>query len=483
MLLKIKKLLWIYLQKFRMNMYFMFTTEELEKATGGECRGRDVYGGVTGISIDSRKIENGECFIALSGAHFDGRRFIGEAFAKGASVIVTSENVDEPTERLYIIVPDPVKALGDIASFWRDKFQVPCVAITGSNGKSTTKQMVAAAVGSLGPVLKTEGNYNNLIGLPLTVLRWKNEHKVAVLEMGMNAPGEIARLTQIAKPHVGIITNVSSAHLEFLENIENVAKAKGELFDNMRDDGIIVVNLEDPWVKKLSKSYKGNIYTFGMQNNADVRFGRMESKGLESIDMTIYVEGVEHRVHLSVPGAHNVMNAMAAIAVARSLSIPAEKAIQGIENFEPMSMRMERVQLSKGIQLVNDSYNANPLSVKEALRTVSGAKKAGRFVAVLGDMLELGNNAAGCHRDVGISAAQYNVDQIFAFGEHASDLAEGAHEAGMNSGRILTYSNMDKLKKDVLDYVKTGDIVLVKGSRGVQMERVVEYLKDEIGVE
>lgn len=464
-------------------MNWMFKIDEIVKATGGELASAGSQAGVKGISIDSRAINSGECFVALRGAHFDGSEFTKEAVSKGAAAVVSSVHVDLPENVALILVADPVKALGDIASFWRNRFNCPCVAITGSNGKSTTKQMTAAALSSLGPVLKTEGNFNNLIGLPLTVLRWTEDHKAAVLEMGMNAPGEIARLTQIGRPHVGVITNVSPAHLELLQNVENVAKAKGELFENIRSDGTIIVNLEDPWVRKLAENYKGKIYTFGMQNEADIRFGRMESRGLESIDMVIYIEGREYNIHLSVPGAHNVMNAMAALAISRVLGVSPEKAIAGLEHFEPMSMRMERVQLSNGVQLVNDCYNANPLSVKEAIRTVSGAKRAGRFVAVLGDMLELGKNASQCHREVGLTAAQYKVDKLFAFGAHAADIAAGANEAGMNSGRILTYTDMDQLKKDVLRFLSQGDIILIKGSRGVQMERVTEYLKDEIGVE
>lgn len=461
----------------------MFTIDELIKATHGNLISAGSSRTVGGVSIDSRKIKSGECFIALKGSHFDGGEFISKAIAAGASVVVTSAEVKVPNNIGLIKVDDPIVALGDIAAFWRERFTVPCVGITGSNGKSTTKQMTAAALSSLGPVLRTEGNFNNLIGLPLTALRWNADHKVAVLEMGMNAPGEIARLTKIARPDVGLITNVSSAHLEKLHSIENVARAKGELFENMRQDGTIIVNLEDQWIQKLAKKYKGCVYTFGMQNGADIQFGRMESRGLTSIDMTVYVEGKEYSVHLQVPGTHNVMNAMAAIAVAKVMGVSVSAAINDIQNFEPMSMRMEHIQLSKGIQLVNDCYNANPLSMKEALRTVSGAKRAGRFVAILGDMLELGTNSPSCHREVGMSAAEHKVDKLFAFGPFAVNLAEGARGAGLNSGKVSIYTDMEQLKKDVIDFVNTGDVVLVKGSRGMQMERVVEHLKDIIGVE
>lgn len=461
----------------------MFKINELEKITKGKLIQKGVLEGVSDISIDSRNINSGECFLALKGAHYDGFDFIKEAVSKKVSLIISSSDIAVDKSVSLIKVKDPIAALGDIAAVWRSKFDIPCIAITGSNGKSTTKQMIASAISSLGSILKTEGNYNNLIGLPLTVLRWNKAHKAAVLEMGMNASGEIARLTHIANPHVGLITNVSPAHLELLDNIENVAKAKGELFENMTSNGTVVVNLEDPWVVKLAKKYKGKLITFGMQNSANVRFGRLESKGLESIDMTIYVESKEYKIHLKVPGAHNVMNAMAAIAVSLSVGVSVDDAIKGVENFEPMSMRMERVQLAKGIQLINDCYNANPLSMREALRTVSGAKRAGRLVAIVGDMLELGKNTKRCHHEVGVIAAKYKVDKLFAFGDHAADIATGAAESGLNSGKVGTYRDMEELKKDVLGYVKTGDIILVKGSRGMKMERVVDHLKDIIGVE
>lgn len=462
----------------------LFSIEEILNVTGGELVFPGQFKSVGGISIDSRSIKAGDCFIAIKGAHFDGSDFINDAVLKGASLVVANAKpAASPGAAAFIVVRDPVRALGDIAAFHRKRFNVPTVAITGSNGKSTTKQMTAAAIGSLGRILKTEGNFNNLIGLPLTVLKWTHKDDAAVLEMGMNAPGEIARLTEIADPDVGLITNVSSAHLEFLHSVENVAKAKGELFRGMRSDKVIVVNLEDSWVVKMAEGYRGRVYTFGMQNDADVRFGRMESRSLESIDMTVYIDGKEWMVHLPVPGTHNVMNAMGALAVARALGVPTNDAIRGIESFKPMPMRMERIQLSKGIQIVNDSYNANPKSVVEALRTVSGAKRAGRFVAVLGDMLELGKDSAKCHEEVGEAVAQYKVDRLFVFGERAGDLAAGAKKSGMDSGKITIHKEIDRLKEEILDFIRTGDIVLVKGSRGMKMERVVEFLKDEIGVE
>jgi len=456
---------------------------DILKITGGNLIQGNDFGLVKGISIDSRSVAEGNCFIAIKGAHFDGHDFVADAVKKGARAVIVSRGVDIGGDVPVINVDDTVKALGKLAAFHRRKFNVPVVAITGSNGKSTTKQMTAAALRSLGKVLKTEGNFNNLIGLPLTVLRWEEDDKAAVLEMGMSAPGEIGWLTEVSDPDVGVITNISAAHIEFLHSIENVAEAKGELFKHMKSDGVAVVNLEDPRVVELARRYKRRTYTFGMQNNADVRFGRMESRALESVDMTLYVEGREYKMHLKVPGTHNVMNAMAALAVAKVIGINTEEAIAGIESFEPMSMRMERIQLRNGIQLVNDSYNANPSSMKEALRTVSGAKRSGRFVAVLGDMLELGTDSDRCHEEVGKFAASYHVDRLFVFGNFATHISAGAQMGGMKKDNISVYSDINKLNEDLLHFLKTGDVVLVKGSRGMKMERVSDFLKDEIGVE
>jgi len=455
--------------------------DDILEATGGELIQRGTRVECTGISTDTRALKKGDAFVAIRGPHFDGNEYAAEAAGKGASALVLSGRADVTSEVSVIRVKDGEHALGDIASHWRKRFDIPCVAITGSNGKSTTKEMIAAIVSSFGPVLKTEGNFNNLVGLPLTVLRWRDEHKVAVLEMGMNAPGEIARLTEIANPRVSVVTNVTAAHLEKLKTVDKVAEAKGEIVDAMNPNGTLVINDEDPWVRSMGSRFSGNVVSFGMQNTSTVRFGHMVSEGLDSMDLTFSIAGDERTVHLPIPGAHNVMNALAAFAVGHALEIPIDTMIDNFTRFTPMAMRFENVQLTNGVRVVNDSYNANPQSMKAAFRTVGGAKRAGRFIAVLGDMFELGEQSVQLHRDVGVAAAGAGVDELYVLGDHARDVATGAERAGLSGNSVHVVATMDDLIVGVTGTMQAGDVILIKGSRAMKMERLAEHLKREIG--
>jgi len=457
------------------------TLDDILKATGGTLIQRGSVMEFCGVGIDTRTILDGEAFVAIKGAHFDGHDFVGDAVKKGTPAVIVASPVPQPKNVSVIHVSDTVTALGDLAVWWRNKFNIPYIAITGSNGKSTTKEMAAAIASVRGPVLKTEGNFNNLIGMPLTVFRLDKEHKIAVLEMGMNAKGEIRRLAQIARPDVGLITNVTAAHLEKLHTVEGVAEAKGELFEVMAGRGIAVINDEDPWVKKLGARYGGRTITFGMQNTSDVQFRHMESTNLSATDLTLSVMGKECTIRLPLPGTHNVMNAMAAIAIGVAMGIDLDIMLSRITEFHPMAMRFERVQLANGVCLVNDSYNANPQSMKAAFRTVGSAKRAGRFVAVLGDMLELGEQSASLHREVGSAAVESGVERLFLFGNFANEMARGAHDRGFDYSHIHQYQDVDQLEREVEMEICAGDVVLVKGSRGMRMERIVEYLKHTIG--
>ena len=434
--------------------------------------------GFAGISTDTRKINKGELFVALKGPHFDANKLVNEAVEKGAAAIITNKDIKDLNVP-YIKVDDTIHALGEIAKFWRCKFNKPVIAITGSNGKSTTKEMIANILSSRGAILKTEGNYNNLIGMPLTLLKWNENEWAAVLEMGMNAKGEIKRLTEIANPSVAVVTTVTAAHLESLHSIEAVANAKGELIENMDPTGVAIINDEDPWVRKMGQNFKGRVISFGMQNNSTVRFLHMERVGWDEAKLKIMVDGKEINLVLPVPGIHNVMNAMAAIAVSLSFDIEPQIAAECLRTFKPMSMRMERVQLANGVCLINDSYNANPASWKAALKTVSTIKRAGRFFAVLGDMLELGTDAKKLHKEAGMNAATERADVLYAWGEHSKDVEEGAKENGLTNTHI--YNERNKLSDDLIKEMKAGDVVLVKGSRGSKMDEVVDYLKATFG--
>lgn len=451
------------------------------KATGGTLVREGPLGKFTGVSIDSRTIKKGEVFVAIKGTHFDGHNFLGDAVGKGAPLIITASPAPLPPGAGEVRVSDTVEALCDLASWWRGHFKSPCVAITGSNGKSTTKEMAASIAQAKGCVLKTEGNFNNLIGLPLTVFRWEKKHRVAVLEMGMNAKGEIRRLAQVARPDIGLITNVTAAHLEKLHSVEGVAEAKGELFEVMAGKGIAIINDEDPWVKKLGDKFGGRRITFGMQNTSDVQFRHMESAGLDDTSLTFAVMGKEYGMKLPLPGTHNVMNALGAIAIGLALEIEVDEMMERLVKFHPMAMRFERVQLANGVCLVNDSYNANPQSMRAAFRTVGAVKRAGRFIAVLGDMLELGEQSAILHREVGKAAVEAGINLLFVYGDFAFELKKGAVDAGFDASRVREYKDIESIESDVEKEIRAGDVLLVKGSRGMRMERLVEYLKHNIG--
>ena len=459
----------------------MFCLEDIARATGGTASGEG-RASLDGISIDTRTMRRGQLFVAIRGAHFDSHDFLDKALAAGASALLVRRGAKVPGGAPHVVVEDTERALGDIAAWWRLRFAMPRVAITGSNGKSTTKEMASAIAGAMGPVLKTEGNFNNLIGLPLTVFRMDSSHRVAILEMGMNAPGEIKRLTEIADPDVGIITNVTAAHLERLHTVDTVAKAKGELFDAMREDAVAVVNGEDRRVRELGRSRRGRTVVFGMQNDFDVRFLHMETTGLESMDLKISVLGRELDVKLPVPGAHNVMNALAAVGIAVALGIDPAEAADRLSRFKPMAMRMERIQLANGARVVNDSYNANPESMKAAFRTVGSAKRAGRFLAALGDMLELGDSSAELHRQVGEAAAQMGVSRLYLVGDFSGDTASGASGGGLPISDIIICGGIDEMLEKVEAEMGAGDVLLVKGSRGMKMERLVDHLKSSIGM-
>ena len=439
-----------------------------------------------GMSTDTRTLKQNELFVALQGPNFDGSDFCDAAIKQGAWGILvdhTSVREHERTRaRTWVFqVPDTLHALGDLATWWRKQMPAKRVAITGSNGKTTTKEMLASIVATRFKTLKTEGNFNNLIGLPLTINRWTREDQVAIFEMGMNAPGEIRRLTEIADPEVGIITNAAAAHLEKLHTVEKVAQAKAELFETMQSDGTAVFNQEDPWIAPLGEKYRGRKISFGMQKNATVRFEHMESEGFDRMDLKFAIGKEKLKVSCHTSGLHNVMNAMAAAAGATALGMTPEEIIQGLEKFRPLAMRFEQVQLGNGVRLVNDTYNANPMSMEAAFRTVGAAKRAGRFVAVLGDMKELGEASDALHQAVGKKAAESGVEKLFVIGEFSAQLLLGAKKAGLNGSSVSQFDNADDLVKQLGLALQAGDVVLVKGSRAMKLEKIVEALKIKFG--
>jgi UDP-N-acetylmuramoyl-tripeptide--D-alanyl-D-alanine ligase len=430
---------------------------------------------INGISIDSRTVAPGELFVAIKGERLDGHRFVPEALSKGAAgaVVSTTEGLDS-AERPLLVVSDTVLALQEIAAWYRSRFELPVVAVTGTNGKTTTKDMAAAVLSARLATLKTDGNFNNHIGVPLTLFRLSEGHDAAVVEMGMNHPGEISRLAAVARPRIGVITNVAEAHLETMMNIESIARAKGELLDALPPDGTAVLNADDERVMSQAGRSAAAVVTFGLSERADVRAASIE-EAPDSVSFDIVGGG---RVRLPVPGGHNVANALAAAAVGSVLGIDLEQACDRLGRFEASPMRM-KVQRIGRLTVINDAYNCNPGSLKAALSVLVGAGDASPTAAALGDMLELGARSDTAHREAGLEAARLGVDYLFLFGREVEALRRGALEGGMPPERTRVFDSKTALVRALQAELDGPAVLLVKGSRAMRMEEVVEGLMRE----
>jgi UDP-N-acetylmuramoyl-tripeptide--D-alanyl-D-alanine ligase len=372
--------------------------------------------------------------------------------------------------------------LGDLARFRREQYRPTVLAITGSNGKTTTKEMLAAILQRAafdgqplkGRVLKTQGNFNNLVGLPLTLLRLRKAHRVVVLEMGTNRPGEIGRLAEIAAPDVAIITSVAPAHLEGLNSLAGVAKEKGALFRAVSAGGTMVVNLDDPWVRRLGEKFNGKKVTYGRRGQVRADSGSLLDSG--AMRFTLRVGRQRGQVRLHLIGQHNIANAVGAAAMAYSLDIDLAVIRRGLESVKPYSMRMQ-LENWRGIRIINDAYNANPASMMAAIKTLAEVKSPGARVAVLGDMFELGKHSRREHRHLGDQLARARLDRAYLLGERALDIRKGALSGGMKSDQIIVAESHSDLGQQLRTHIKKGDWLLIKGSRGMKMEAVLSELK------
>ncbi len=452
-----------------------WTIDEIVAATGAQVRQRGAADAFTAIATNSRELPTGALFVALRGEHHDGHAFVADAAAAGARGVLVDRDVTVARDVAVLAVPDTLRGLQDIAASLRHRRALRVVAITGSNGKTTTKEMLAAileAASAPADVLKTQGNLNNLIGVPLTLLRLSGAERYAVIEMGMNAPGEIARLTEIADPDVGVITNVAAAHLEGLGTLDGVARAKGELYEHMRPDGVAIANADDARVAALAARFPGPVVRFGAGTEVDAAHVECDAAGAAAFELR--VEGRGTRVRLAIPGRHNVVNALAAAAAAHALGVDLDAVRRGLEVVAPIGNRMRRITLPNGVTIVNDSYNANPASVAAGLRSLRDAAAA-RRIAVLGDMLELGAASAALHREVGRLAGELGIDALYVCGDFAGDTAAGAREA-MPAAAVHVEDSHQAIAARLGDAMRVGDCVLVKGSRGQRMEEVVRLL-------
>ena len=432
---------------------------------------------VVGVSTDSRTVRPGDLFFAIRGDNFDGHEYVEDAFAKGACAAVVSEarvSKGGPSDGPRLFVADTVDALLQLSGWYRERFDVPVVAITGSNGKTTTKDMVASVLSRFYRTAKTRGNYNNHIGVPMTLFELTSEHEAAVVEMGMNHVGEIARLAEAARPSVGVITNVAEAHMETMRDIDTIASAKAELLDALPSEGTAILNWDDERVKALRARGPSSIITFGLSPDADVRATDVEA-GASGVSFELADGG---RVELPVPGRHNIMNALAAIAVGRAMGVPDEDAIAGLTEFEMSPMRMSTVSVGTWT-VINDAYNCNPGSLGVAFEVLVDAAGEGTSAAAIGDMLELGAISTRAHREAGARASELGVDWLFLFGTEVAALKDGALDAGMPASRVRIFESKIALVDTLRKELDESAVLLVKGSRGMRMEEVVELLAAE----
>jgi UDP-N-acetylmuramoyl-tripeptide--D-alanyl-D-alanine ligase len=434
---------------------------------------------LSGVSIDTRTLAAGELFVAIAGPRHDGHDHLADAAARGAAGLLVARGralpAGLPAELPVVEVDETTRALGALASGHRAGFAGQLVAITGSNGKTTTKEMCGAMLAAAGPCLRTAGNLNNHYGLPLTLLRRAREHRFAVVEIGMNHRGEIAPLAAIARPTVGVVTNVGSAHIEHLGSREEIAREKGDLLAALGPEGIGVIPAGDDFADALAARVRGRVLRFGRGPGAEVRAARVAAEGA-GFRFELETPAGSRPVFVPGLGETAVANALAAAAAALAAGAALAELAEGLAGYLPVAGRLERRQLAGGAVLIDDSYNANPQSMEVALRMLAASPAAGRRIAVLGDMGELGGTSDKAHREAGRLAAQLGLDRLFALGPQAERVAAGAREAGMGAAQVHVGESHEELAERLRGLLAAGDWVLVKGSRSMRMERIAESL-------
>lgn len=470
----------------------LFTVEELQEVLSARVLAGEGIGSskhhIRRISLDTRSLQPGDLFLALRGDRFDGHDFVATALSCGAMGVIVLDSYDvsglalkrgsKRIQPFILGVSDPLYAYQRLAAYHRSRFRIPVVAVTGSNGKTTTKEMVASVMAHRWKILKTEGNLNNRVGVPQTLLHLNDRHKGAVIEMGVDNLGQTTRLCEIARPTIGIITNIGPDHLEYFGTMEASAQAKAELLDLLPGDGTAILNADDSYYDYLAARARCRVVSFGFSPKADVRAMDVKSDGRNGTIFRLLLPGtVRHTlVHIRVQGEHNVTNALAAGAVGSVLGLPGGVIAQGLSRFRPAAMRSQ-VLVSQGVKLIIDCYNANPASVKTAVQLLvqTGAKR--KKIAVLGDMLELGPDAVQMHEEVGVFLARQGVDLLVACGVLGRSLAKGAKQAGLDPSHILEAPDARAAANAVKTVVKPGDAVLIKASRGMRLELVVDALR------
>ncbi|HMM20352.1 MAG TPA: UDP-N-acetylmuramoyl-tripeptide--D-alanyl-D-alanine ligase [Selenomonadales bacterium] len=450
-----------------------FTLHDILTATGGNLIGQEFQKSFTGVSTDTRTLRAGNLFLALKGENFDGHDYLVRAVDSGAAgVIIGKKDVYVPERTTAVLVDDPLLAFQQLARFHRRRFSIPVVAITGSNGKTTTKDMIAAVLSSRLKVLKTQANYNNDVGLPLTLLNLNRQHQAAVVEMGMRAQGEIRRLAEVALPTMAVITNVGETHMEILGSLENIAAAKGELVEAVGKDGLVVLNADNPLVRAMAKRTSARVTFFGFARDASVRAENLVVSERQIAFDCVSPQGV-FPVAVPAPGKHNAYNALAAVAVGLEMGLTPAEINAGMGTFLPSGMRLN-VEIFGDYTVINDAYNASPMSMAAAAEALASIAK-GRKVAVLGDMLELGDVAVEAHRRVGKKLAEEGIQVVVTVGELARHIAKAALDSGVDV--TVACQTHDEAQEALRKLMRPGDTILIKGSRGMKMETVLTLFK------
>jgi UDP-N-acetylmuramoyl-tripeptide--D-alanyl-D-alanine ligase len=431
---------------------------------------------ITGVSIDSRKIEKGNLFIPFKGENSDGHKYVEDSLKRGAAAALWQSDVPNPPAHLpIIIVEDCLVALQELSREYRKQLSVKVVGITGSNGKTTTKDMTASLLATTYKVQKTEGNYNNHIGLPLTVLGLDEDTEIAVLEMGMSGRGEIEFLTKLASPDAVVITNIGESHLLDLGSREGIAEAKLEILQGLKEGGLAVLHGDEPLLMERINKYKGNVtvQTFGRTDRND--FFPTEITQLEQGNR-FQINKSSENFELPVLGNHNILNALAAMIIARYFDVPFHKMNEGLMKVKLTNMRMELVEGVHGEKIINDAYNASPTSMMAAIELVSNLKGYEKIILVLGDMLELGPQEEQYHQQIGEGLNPDKIDLVFTFGKLAEHIAEGARSS-LGKNRVFSFMDKNELIKRLEEHVTNDSLVLVKASRGMKLEEIVTALQ------
>jgi UDP-N-acetylmuramoyl-tripeptide--D-alanyl-D-alanine ligase len=430
---------------------------------------------IKGVSIDTRKIEKGNLFVPFKGENVDGHRFVRQAVEKGASAALWDKNVPNPPEDIpVLVVDDPLLALQSLANQYRHQLDLKVVGITGSNGKTTTKDMVASLLGTKYNVHKTQGNYNNHIGLPLTILALPHDAEVAVLEMGMSGFGEIELLSEISQPDAAIITNIGESHLQDLGSREGITKAKLEIVQGLKEGGLFAYYGDEPLLKEQVKDLSLNhVETFGRSEANTIYPVKIDMNNEGSRFETSCYEG--EAFFLPVLGQHNIHNALAAILIAKEFGVTVEEMKKGLNSLKLTGMRMEMTEGQKGEKIINDAYNASPTSMKAAVRLVSELEGFNTKILVLGDMLELGDNEEEFHLEIGRMIDPEKIQRVYTYGELGKFIAKGALER-FSLENVHAFQDKNELAQKLKDYTQGGELILFKASRGMKLEEVIDAL-------